>query len=69
MRFVADPSNWDNSLMNINMGQSGQYLSRYYKDQFRPWFDGKGVSSVFSDAAWEKTVVHRLRLRPRPEAH
>jgi penicillin amidase len=64
MRFVADLANLDNSLMNITVGQSGQYLSRNYKDQFPAWYEGHGVNSSFSDAAQEKARVNRLRLLP-----
>ncbi|MCL4523702.1 MAG: penicillin acylase family protein [Acidobacteria bacterium] len=64
MRFVADLANLDNSLMNITMGQSGQYLSRHYKDQFPEWYESRGINSTFSDATQEKTRIHRLRLRP-----
>jgi len=64
MRFVADLANLDNSLMNITMGQSGQYLSRHYRDQFPAWFEGRGVISSFSDAAQDKARVNRLRLLP-----
>ncbi len=64
MRFVADLANFDNSMMNITMGQSGQYLSRYYEDQFPDWYEGQGIISLFSDATTEKTSVNRLRLLP-----
>jgi penicillin amidase len=64
MRFVADLSNWDNSLMEINSGESGQYGSRHYKDQFPEWFAGRGIASPFTDAAEQKTRVHRLTLVP-----
>jgi penicillin amidase len=64
MRFVADLANLDNSLMNITMGQSGQYLSRYYEDQFPEWYEGRGINSSFSDAAQDKARVNRLRLLP-----
>ena len=63
MRFVADLSNFDNSLMNITVGQSGHYLSPYYRDQFPPWYEDRGIPSVFSDAAVGKTTVHSLELR------
>ncbi len=62
MRFVADLSNFDNSLMNITLGQSGQYGSTHYRDQFQVWFEGRGLPAPFSDAAEEKAHVHRLRL-------
>ncbi|MBI1737616.1 MAG: penicillin acylase family protein, partial [Acidobacteria bacterium] len=64
MRFVADLANLDNSLMNITMGQSGQYLSRYYEDQFPAWYEGRGIISSFSDAAEENSRVNHLRLLP-----
>ena len=63
-RFVADLSNWDNTLMNISAGQSGQYLSRHYDDQFEAWFEGKGILSSFSDKAWDAAPAHRLKLAP-----
>ncbi len=63
-RFVADLSNWDHSLMNIPTGQSGQYLSRHYDDQFEAWYQEYGLPSPFSDRAWEAARVHSLRLVP-----
>jgi penicillin G amidase len=64
MRFVADLSNWDNSLMEISSGESGQYGSEHYRDQFQEWFAGRGISSPFSDAAEDRARVHRLTLVP-----
>ena len=64
MRFVADLSDWDQSLMEINSGESGEFGSAHYKDQFPAWFDGRGIESAFSDAAEAKTRVHRLTLVP-----
>ena len=64
MRFVADLSDFDNSLMNITLGQSGQYGSPHYRDQFSAWFEGRGIPAPFSDAAEEKARAHRLRLLP-----
>jgi len=71
MRFVADLSDFDNSLMNITLGESGQYGSPHYRDQFSAWFEGRGLLAPFSDAAEEKVRAHRLRLLPgggRPAA-
>ncbi len=65
MRFVADLAGWDNSLMNITMGQSGHYLSGHYRDQFDAWYWGRGVPSAFSDAAVQSGVKHRLTLKPQ----
>ncbi len=64
MRFVADLANFDNSLMNITLGESGQYLSEHYRDQFPSWYEGRGIAAEFSNALVEKMTEHRLRLRP-----
>jgi len=36
-RFIADLSDWDNSLMILDVGQSGHVLSPHYKDHFEKW--------------------------------
>ncbi len=64
MRFVADLSDWDQSLMEINFGESGVYGSKHYKDQFAQWFAGRGIPSPFSDAAEAIVRAHRLTLVP-----
>ena len=64
MRFVADLSNWDQSLMEINSGESGEFGSEHYKDQFPEWFAGRGIASPFTTAAEEKARAHRLTLVP-----
>jgi penicillin amidase len=64
MRFVADLSDFDNSLMEITTGESGQYASPYYRDQFPEWFAGRAISAPFSEAATEKARAHRLSLLP-----
>ncbi|HUJ40255.1 MAG TPA: penicillin acylase family protein [Candidatus Acidoferrales bacterium] len=66
MRFVADLSNFDDSLMNLTLGQSGQFLSPNYKDQFDAWYRGYGIPSYFSDSAERPHVVHHLELTPAP---
>jgi penicillin amidase len=65
MRFVADLSNFDNSLMEIPAGESGQPGSKYYKDEFEDWFGGRGIAAPFSAAVLEKVRAHRLTLMPR----
>ncbi|MGH9789861.1 MAG: penicillin acylase family protein [Candidatus Acidiferrales bacterium] len=65
MRFVADLSNWDASLMNVTMGQSGHYLSPHYRDQFDSWYDGRGLPSAFSQRATARAVKHRMTLTPQ----
>jgi len=64
MRFVADLSNFDGSLMEIPTGESGQYGSPYYRDQFAEWFAGRGIPATFSIAAEDSARAHRLTLLP-----
>jgi penicillin G amidase len=64
MRFVADLANFDGSLMEIPTGESGQYASPYYRDQFAEWFAGRGIPAAFSIAAEDGARAHRLTLLP-----
>jgi penicillin amidase len=48
MRFVADTSNWDHSLMNITLGQSGQLLSSHYSDQWESYYVGTTFPRPFN---------------------
>lgn len=64
MRFVANLANWDESLMLIPGGQSGQPGSSHYTDQFSYWFEGKPITQPFTDSAEAKTKRHTLTLKP-----
>jgi len=61
MRFVADLSNWDNSLQNVTVGESGQVLNSHYKDQWEAYYSGKSFPLPFTkvDAAVTLSVVPR----------
>ncbi|MDP9339710.1 MAG: penicillin acylase family protein [Acidobacteriota bacterium] len=63
-RFVANPANWDDSIMLIPTGESGQLGSSHYTDQFSFWFDGKSIFSPFSEAAEIAARKHTLTLKP-----
>jgi penicillin amidase len=64
MRFVANPANWDESLLLIPSGESGQPGSSHYSDQFSYWYEGKPILAPFSDAAEAKAKKHTLTLKP-----
>ncbi|PYT38182.1 MAG: hypothetical protein DMG45_24730 [Acidobacteria bacterium] len=64
MRFVANPKNWDQSIMLITAGESGQPGSSHYSDQFSYWYEGKPIFAPFSDAAEAQTRKHTLTLKP-----
>ncbi len=67
MRFVTDLSNWDLSLMEIPAGESGQYASAHYRDEFPEWFAGRGIPAPFSAGAEGRVRVNRLQLVPAVE--
>ena len=64
MRFVANPANWDESILLIPSGESGQPGSSHYSDQFSYWYEGKPILAPFSDAAEAKAKRHTLTLKP-----
>jgi len=64
MRFVADLSNFDQSLMEIPTGESEQYASPHYRDQFAEWFARRGIPAAFSIAGEDGVRAHRLTLLP-----
>jgi penicillin G amidase len=64
MRFVADVGNWDDSIMLVAGGESGQPGSRHYSDQFPYWYEGNPIIQPFSDAAEANTRRHTLTLKP-----
>ncbi len=63
-RFVANLGDWDQSILLIPAGQSGQPGSEHYTDQFSYWFEGKPIYEPFSDAAEAKVKKHLLTLKP-----
>lgn len=64
MRFIANLANWDRSILLIPAGESGQFGSSHYTDQFSYWYEGDPIVMPFSDAAEAKTRKHTLTLKP-----
>jgi penicillin amidase len=64
MRFIANPANWDDSIMLVPAGESGQVGSGHYTDEFSHWYEGKPIAAPFSDAATSKSRRHTLTLTP-----
>jgi len=65
-RFVANLANWDESIILLTGGESGQTGSEHYRDQFPYWIEGKAIYGPFSDDAEAKVKRHALRLKPGP---
>jgi penicillin amidase len=66
MRFIANLAKWDDSIMLIPAGESGQLGSGHYTDQFSLWYEGKPVVAPFTDVAETKARRHTLTLKPSP---
>jgi penicillin amidase len=64
MRFVANLGNWDESIMLIPGGQSGQPGSAHYTDQFPYWYEGRAIYQPFSEIAEVNSRKHTLTLKP-----
>ena len=63
-RFVANLADWDQSIMLITGGESGQAGSEHYRDQFHYWLDGQAIYGPFSDTAESKVRRHTLTFEP-----
>jgi penicillin amidase len=61
MRLNADLSNWDNSLLNITIGQSGHRLSRHYKDEWEAYYTGHSFPMQFQKV----DVKDTLKIEPK----
>ena len=57
MRMTADLSDWDRSLLNVTIGQSGQILSSHYKDQWADYYNARSYPMQFGKVDATSTVV------------
>ncbi len=57
MRMNADLGNWENSLMNLPVGESGHVLSRHYKDEWEAYYNGTSFPMPFEKVEAKSTVV------------
>lgn len=57
MRFIADLSNWDGSLHNLTIGESGQILSSHYKDQWDSYYAGTSFPMQFQKVEAKATLT------------
>lgn len=63
-RFTMDWSNIDGATENIVMGESGNPLSVYYRDQWPYWYGGKTFALPFTENSISTSTLHTLRLMP-----
>ena len=60
MRMDADLGNWERSLLNLQIGQSGQIFSNHYKDQWEHYINGVSYPMQFGSIQAAST----LRFEP-----
>jgi len=63
-RFSANLADLDQSTLNTVTGQGGNFLSPYYMDQWKAWYEGTTFTLPFSAPAVEAAKAHRLVLEP-----
>ena len=56
MRMNADLGDWERSLLNIPIGQSGQILSSHYKDQWADYYAARSYSMQFGKVEAKSTL-------------
>ena len=64
-RFTANLADLDQSTLNTVTGQGGNFLSPYYMDQWKAWYEGTTFTLPFSAKAVEAAKSHRLVLEPQ----
>ena len=63
-RFTMDWSNIDGSTESIVLGESGNPLSPYFRDQWNDWYGGTTFAFPFTSSAVAAQTQHTLRLLP-----
>jgi penicillin amidase len=59
MRMTADLGDWERSLLNITVGQSGQILSSHYRDQWDAYYNVQSFPMQFTQVKPESTLEFR----------
>jgi len=58
-------ANFDESTLNLVTGESGIFLSPYYLDQWKAWYEGSTFAFPFSQSAVEHHRAHEMTLEPK----
>src|SRR5579871_1549155 len=59
MRMDADLSDWDRSLLNVQIGQSGVPFTAHYKDEWLDYYNGRSFPMQFREVVADSTLVFR----------
>ena len=63
-RFTMDWNDIDGSTENIVLGESGNPLSPWYRDQWNAWYEGTTFPLPFTDDAVRRGTTHVIALMP-----
>jgi penicillin amidase len=63
-RFTANLADLDQSTLNTVTGQAGNFLSPYYMDQWKAWYEGSTFTLPFTSQAVQTNGAHWLVLEP-----
>jgi penicillin amidase len=63
-RFTANLADLDQSTLNTVTGQGGNFLSPYYMDQWKAWYEGSTFTLPFTPRAVQASGAHWLVLEP-----
>lgn len=63
-RFTANLADLDQSTLNTVTGQGGNFLSPYYMDQWKAWYEGTTFPLPFSTKAVAAAKTHQLTIEP-----
>jgi penicillin amidase len=63
-RFTANLADLDQSTLNTVTGQGGNFLSPFYMDQWKAWYEGSTFMLPFTPQAVQTSAVHNLTLQP-----
>jgi penicillin amidase len=63
-RLTIDFSNFDQTTLNLVTGQGGNFLSPYYMDQWKAWYEGFTFQLPYSKDAVQRTQSHKVVLQP-----
>ena len=61
-RMVVDVGNWDKSVQNLTVGESGHVASRHYRDEWRAYYTGTSFPMEFEHIS----ATDVLRVKPKP---
>jgi len=59
MRMNADLGDWERSLLNVQIGQSGQIFSSHYRDEWTDYLNGRSYPMQFGSVDAKSTLAFR----------